>query len=955
MHWIRNPRKIGTMFHPVKENRPLALDDFAIPSVQEGLVREHRGHIHALFGVQLDVLGVLGRPLAPGEMDPQQIWLQLQGPQEDLNKAKIYIKGLCTPEIDYVMSYPKDLHCIFLGSEGLFLNGLVWATCASISVSAHGSVKILGLAESVVMAQSLIQEFVDRYLKNSPLLEEHEVCVKRRFKQLVETHHDKHSMDLLILPSAVKEVLLDLVQGLCAPACRLGSETPFSGKRDSCNLPESSTPKQPQLLGNKLVLGSKRNSTSRSPDRLDSFVGNLDMKNPARFEDAVDQPQLRQVLRKRASRPIPEFNPSSSDGLDPQLNTPEGHYLKTLAGKDAESIQSQIELNCLQDNFPVRQRPSSLVGHGESIVLGGDTAQLFNLLEHPWSSSNDKKKENDCKMDLGKEDPDSVVLSSGTEKEFNMMVNFFQTMGYPEEKIRRVLSTEGFQEPSRILDLLQTDQECITPKHPTKRDLHSELEEAEHNSSVASSSTTGDEYTTEEEYILEVIKSAAKNCGYSPSEITEIQEGAPMANLLIKLNQRKEEKCSSKLTMVSATSALHEDDADLQRELFTPSDRGSPPLRNNHQGQCESSSYDSLEEEPNLNATGLSKVCTKPNQEKSELGPFYPEFTRTSPNTPLEDIDPGVLTLEAMGVESIVGVPPYGGKDAFSLVTGTQRFKEVMDKPFQLNLKNEPGKDHLRHIIIDGSNVAMIHGLGRFFSCRGIAIAVQHFWDHGHRHVTVFVPQWRMKKDPKVKEQHFLTQLNQLSLLSFTPSRTVAGKRIASYDDRFLLQLAERTEGVIVTNDNLRDCAEESPKWKDIIKQRLLQFTFVGDIFMIPDDPLGRHGPSLDEFLSKTGGTKVFKSHSSVSHRTSHTVPRASSQTEIFHLRDRKAGGLALNEKAAEEEVERSLPRGKRETAMLRQQLLPIFKQQEVDFVLQNEQCERDLNKISEMILNLKS
>ncbi|XP_078500954.1 NEDD4-binding protein 1-like isoform X2 [Lissotriton helveticus] len=903
MYWIRNPRKIGTMFHPVKENRPLALDDFAIPSVQEGL---------------------------------------------------IYIKGLCTPEIDYVLSYPKDLHCIFLGAEGLFLNGLVWATCASISVNAHGSVKILGLAESVVMAQSLIQEFVDRYLKNLPLLEEHEVCVKRRFKQLVETHHDKHSMDLLILPSTVKEVLLDLVQGLCAPACRLGSETPFSGRRDSCNLPENSTPKLHQLQGNQLFLGSKRNSTSRSPDRLDSFVGNLDMKNPARSEDAVDQPQLRQVLRKRASRPIPEFNPSSSDGLDPQLNTPEGHHLKTMAGKDAESIQSHRELNCLQDNFPVRQRPSSLVGHGESIVLGGDTAQPYNLLEHPWSSSNDKKKENDCKMDLGKEDPDSVVLSSGTEKEFNMMVNFFQTMGYAEEKIRRVLSTEGFQEPSRILDLLQSDQECHTPRGP-KRDLRSEVEEAEHNSPVASPSTTGDEITTEEEYILEVIKSAAKNCGYSPSEITEFQEGAPMANLLIKLNQRKEEKSSSKLTMVSAASALREDDADLQRELFPPSDRGSPPLRNNHQAQCESSTSGSLEEEPNLNATGLSKVCMNPNQEKSELGPFYPEFTLTSPNTPLEDIDPGVLTLEAMDAENIVGVPPSGGKDAFSLVTGTQRFKEVMDKPFQLNLKNEPGKDHLRHIIIDGSNVAMIHGLRRFFSCRGIAIAVQHFWDHGHRHVTVFVPQWRMKKDPKVKEQHFLTQLNQLSLLSFTPSRTVAGKRIASYDDRFLLQLAERTEGVIVTNDNLRDCAEESPKWKDIIKQRLLQFTFVGDIFMIPDDPLGRHGPSLDEFLSKTGGTKVFKSHSSVSHRTSHTVPRASSQTEIFHLRDRKAGGLPLNEKMAEEEVERSLPRGKRETAKLRQQLLPIFKQQEVDFVLQNEQCERDLNKISEMILNLKS
>ncbi|KAJ1137611.1 hypothetical protein NDU88_004009 [Pleurodeles waltl] len=942
------------MLHPVKEDRQLAMDDFAVPCVHEGLVRENRGHIQALFGVQLNVLGVLGRPLAPGEKDPQQIWLQLQGSQKDLDKAKIYIKGLCTPEIDFVMSYPKDLHCIFLGSEGLFLKGLVWATCASISVVAHGSVKILGLAESVVMAQSLIQEFVDRYLKNPHLLEEHEMSVKRRFKQLVETHHDKHSMDLLILPSAVKEVLLDLVQGLCATACRLGSETLFIGGSGNWKVPENHTPKKPQMPGDGLVLNSKRDSTTRSPDRLDSFVGNLDMKNPARFEDTVDQPQPRQVLRKRASRPIPELNPSISDVLEPHLNTPEGHHLKTRAGRDEESIQAQKDSNYLEDSFPVRQRPSSLVSHGDSIVVGGDTAQPFNLLEHPWSSSTNRKKESDCKNDLGKEDPDSVILSSGTEKEFNMMVNFFQTMGYPEETIRRVLSTEGFQEPSQILDRLQADQECHTPRGPTKQDLCNKLGEAEHKTPVASSSTTADEFPTEEEYILEVIKSAAKNCGYSPSEITEIQEGAPMANLLIKLNQRKEEKSSSKLTMVSSSSVLHEDDTDLQQELFTPPDCGSPQLRKNHEAQCESRPYGSLEGEPKLNTTGHLNISKKPNQEESGPGPFYPEFVCPSPKTPLEDIVPGGPTPEAMGAEGTVGVPPSGGKDVFSLVTGTQRFKEVMEKPFQLNLKNEPGKDHLRHIIIDGSNVAMIHGLHRFFSCRGIAIAVQHFWDLGHRHVTVFVPQWRMKKDPKVKEQHFLTQLNQLSLLSFTPSRTVAGKRITSYDDRFLLQLAERTEGVIVTNDNLRDCAEESPKWKDIIKHRLLQFTFVGDIFMIPDDPLGRHGPSLDEFLSKMGGTKVFKSHSSVSHRTSHTVPRASSQTEVFHLRDRKAGGLPLNEKM-EEEVEKCLPRRKRETAMLRQQLLPIFTQQEVDFVLQNEQCERDLNKLSEMILNLKS
>lgn len=31
----------------------------------------------------------------------------------------------------------------------------------------------------------------------------------------------------------------------------------------------------------------------------------------------------------------------------------------------------------------------------------------------------------------------------------------------------------------------------------------------------------------------------------------------------------------------------------------------------------------------------------------------------------------------------------------------------------------------------------------------------------------------------------------------------------------------------------------------------LLPFTFVGNLFMVPDDPLGRNGPMLDEFLKK--------------------------------------------------------------------------------------------------------
>lgn len=42
---------------------------------------------------------------------------------------------------------------------------------------------------------------------------------------------------------------------------------------------------------------------------------------------------------------------------------------------------------------------------------------------------------------------------------------------------------------------------------------------------------------------------------------------------------------------------------------------------------------------------------------------------------------------------------------------------------------------------------------------------------------------------------------------------------------RFMLQLAQKTNGVIVTNDNLRDLLDDSPVWRDIIKKRYLLCT----------------------------------------------------------------------------------------------------------------------------------
>lgn len=170
--------------------------------------------------------------------------------------------------------------------------------------------------------------------------------------------------------------------------------------------------------------------------------------------------------------------------------------------------------------------------------------------------------------------------------------------------------------------------------------------------------------------------------------------------------------------------------------------------------------------------------------------------------------------------------------------------------------------DNLRPIVIDGSNVAMSHGNKEYFSCKGIQIAVQYFLDRGHRDITVFVPTYRKEQtrpDAPIKDQEILTKLEADKILVCTPSRYVNGRRITCYDDRFIIKLAQVTQGVIVSNDNFRDLQNEKHEWKELIEKRLLMYSFVNDRFMAPDDPLGRNGPSLDNFLRIRSVTEVNK------------------------------------------------------------------------------------------------
>ncbi|XP_051976807.1 probable ribonuclease ZC3H12B [Xyrauchen texanus] len=180
--------------------------------------------------------------------------------------------------------------------------------------------------------------------------------------------------------------------------------------------------------------------------------------------------------------------------------------------------------------------------------------------------------------------------------------------------------------------------------------------------------------------------------------------------------------------------------------------------------------------------------------------------------------------------------------------------KETVSPEASLEEDTPDTYDNLRPIVIDGSNVAMSHGNKEVFSCLGIQLAVDWFLEKGHKDITVFVPAWRKEQsrpDAPIKDQEILRKLEKEKILVFTPSRRVQGRRVVCYDDRFIVKLACDSDGIIVSNDNYRDLQNEKPEWKKFIEERLLMYSFVNDKFMPPDDPLGRHGPSLENFLRK--------------------------------------------------------------------------------------------------------
>ncbi|KAI7814597.1 Nedd4-binding protein 1-like protein [Triplophysa rosa] len=518
---------------------------------------------------------------------------------------------------------------------------------------------------------------------------------------------------------------------------------------------------------------------------------------------------------------------------------------------------------------------------------------------------------------------------SGHGDEFQHLLKFFTAMGFTEEVVQRVLARTGPKEASQLLDLIQQEQDKSGQRRGNTDTLRKDTDE----------SATEEENAKPDDFVLGVLKKAAATCGYTEEKVEQVYSSLTEPNprqLLMEL-QRPDRRPGCDTT-VDPRTGVEENAKTWSDDTLQPlvSVRGPPQT-----------TYTSR---PGLENLNVREVSPDQRPMNSHL---RPAGSHTNHSFPKGQKISGVQRHDTQSKPRASRAPA----GASTGVTGRQRFIEGLKTQFRPQLSDDPGDEKLRQIIVDGSNVAMSHGLGVFFSCRGIALAVQHFWGRGHRKITVFVPRWRQKKDSKIKEQHYLTELQDLGLLSFTPSREVEGCRINSYDDRFMLRLAQQTNGVIVTNDNLRDLVDESPAWRDIIKRSLLQYVFAGDLFMLPDDPMGRGGPHLNDFLQTHNSLPPPGSHSfaGVSSSLSSPSPAPRAHTEVLQYRDWTPGGHGRGQgsvggegRGHGEEV-----RTAEDTQKLSQSLMQIFPEQEsiVHMILQRHPSIKDINRLTNFIL----
>ncbi|NWI66817.1 N4BP1 protein, partial [Todus mexicanus] len=586
-----------------------------------------------------------------------------------------YIKGLCEPELEEKEYYPKDMHCIFVGAQSLFLNSLIQDTCADITVLEIGLLSIKGGAEAVVMAQSHVQQFVKLFETNESL-SDNEPEIKKQFRQFVEAHADKYTMDLLILPSSLKRELLALTQTEC---CEVGSDIiDLTGSESPTELPHNKVSKVITTTRDRIADGEEARNNAGTP------VTELTKQMDTVFSDAP------------GTSFIPINVPLSEAAISKERQS-----CKRRSSDDEERLpKKQFSL---ENDQQVKSPSHSNISDSDAVI---DLSHSCGELGDPSYCF----KEGD---DISE------------EMEYKILVNFFRTMGYSQNIVEKVIGILGQSvEPLTLLEEIEkenlkfqkqqqqssqkpgtinpplgsntnnsqklVDKSVSSSKSPLKSSHTSKDSKNEYHKIRDSPSMKAD---AEDKMHMLVCKPASPSSKKSAMCCKPRDIYCPGKNHSSRSSDTETDGGVGFGAMQTGTlkdvDFVARGSSDVQnistktKTAVQQKSAGSSPVQNSHfgfedqLGHCSSSQVRCLNQRLSQTSNSESPV---PDQV------FSP---RTYPSNP---------DRETVGPHRRHSDPS---------VTGVQRFMESLKQPYRLELKNEPGKPYLKHIIIDGSNVAI--------------------------------------------------------------------------------------------------------------------------------------------------------------------------------------------------------------------------------------------------------
>lgn len=336
-------------------------------------------------------------------------------------------------------------------------------------MGSQGIVLITGLAEPVVKAYSLITDLVEKYKSSQGRRSEaglESLESRRAFKAIVESLEDRHTLDLLVLPVLVKEVLLDLVKqsGLDSHAMqtrdglipvvgngsramqRTADEIVFEGSGGLNHNAENSHSQQPHLFPQS---SPRINGTDDfSSQSYDPFSRGFTL-DPTHFE-------------------IPE-SPEPGSQQETESETPPQDTVLLSAGS--------------REDFDHLIKFFTAMGFAEDVVQAvltrtgpKEASQLLDLIQQEQDKTDQRNHSHKSQnvAGIGGEMHEALQIleaSKGKEEDFvlDVLKKAAATCGYSEERVIEVCSNLPELQPHELLMQLQKQGEANQTRGGSKK------------------------------------------------------------------------------------------------------------------------------------------------------------------------------------------------------------------------------------------------------------------------------------------------------------------------------------------------------------------------------------------------------------------------------------------------------------------------------------------------------